>query len=93
MSREAWTLVGTWAALMVLLALTVGATFAPFGPAKPFINLGVAFAKAGLIFWVFMHLREQGWLARLVATAAAAWLLILIAMTQVDLATRGLFGG
>jgi cytochrome c oxidase subunit 4 len=93
MSREAWTLVGTWIALMGLLALTVGATFGPFGAAKPFINLGVAFAKAGLIFWVFMHLREQGWLARLVAVAAVAWLAILIALTQTDLATRALFGG
>jgi cytochrome c oxidase subunit 4 len=78
---------------MVLLGLTVAATFAPFGAAKPVINLGIAFAKAGLIFWVFMHLREQGWLARLAAVAALAWLAILIAMTQTDLATRGWFGG
>jgi cytochrome c oxidase subunit 4 len=91
MSRQAWTFIGVWAALMTLLALTVGATFGPFGPFRTTINLVVAFAKAGLIFWFFMHVREQKWLARLVAVAAVAWLLILLGLTQADLLTRGAF--
>jgi cytochrome c oxidase subunit IV len=93
MSREAATLIGVWIALMLLLTATVAATFGPFGAWTPLINLAIAFAKAGLIFWVFMHLREQGALARLVAVAAIAWLLILIGLTQADLATRGAFHG
>ncbi|HSV03270.1 MAG TPA: cytochrome C oxidase subunit IV family protein [Phenylobacterium sp.] len=91
MSGKAWTLIGVWAALMTLLALTVGATFGPFGALKPAINLAIAFAKAGLIFWFFMHLREESWLPRLVAVAAVAWLLILFGLTQADLVTRGVF--
>ena len=91
MSRDAMTLVGVWVALMWLLALTVGATFGPFGEAKPLINLAIAFAKAALIFWFFMPLREQRWLARLVAVAALAWLAILIGLTQADVLTRDTF--
>ncbi|MBI1200231.1 MAG: caa(3)-type oxidase subunit IV [Phenylobacterium sp.] len=91
MSRETTLLVAVWAALMLLLAATVAATFAPLGALKPVLNLGIAFAKASLVFWVFMHLREQPWLARLAAVAAVAWLLMLIALTQADLMTRSLF--
>ena len=93
MWREARTLIAVWAGLMGLLALTVAATFAPIGQLKPAVNLGVAFAKAGLIFWVFMHLREQPWLARLIAVAALIWLIILLSLTQSDLLTRSLFRG
>lgn len=77
-------LVLTWAVLMALLALTVGATFLPLGPFMPFVNLGIAFAKAALIFWVFMHLRELGPLVRLAAAGAFAWLAILFLLTAAD---------
>jgi cytochrome c oxidase subunit 4 len=90
MAREARLLVIVWLALMLLLAGTVGATFSPLGPVKPFINLAIAAAKAGLIVWVYMHLREQSGLNRVAALAAASWLVILIAMPLIDLATRGL---
>lgn len=91
MSRTVLTLVAVWAGLMLLLSLTVAATFAPFGPAKPVINMLIAFAKAGLIFWFYMHLHEQRWLTRLVAAASLAWLLLLLGLTQADLLTRGAF--
>lgn len=93
MLRQAMPLIFVWIALMVLLTLTVGATFGPFGVWKETINMAIAFAKAGLIFWFFMHLSEQKWLARLVAVAALAWLLILLGLTQTDLLTRGMFRG
>ena len=93
MPRETGQLFLVWAALLALLALTVSASFAPLGPLKPAIALSIAAAKAGLILWVFMHLREQGWLARLIAVAAVAWIALLAIMTQTDLATRGLFPG
>jgi cytochrome c oxidase subunit 4 len=90
MAREARLLVLVWLGLMLLLTATVAVTFAPLGPMKPFFNLAIAATKAGLILWVFMHLREQPGLNRLLALAAGAWLTILIAMTLIDLATRGL---
>jgi cytochrome c oxidase subunit 4 len=90
MAREIRLLAIVWLALMLLLATTVIVTFLPWGAIKPVINLVVAAAKAGLILWVFMHLREQPGLNRVVAVAAAAWLMILIAMTCIDVATRGM---
>ena len=91
MSRSVLTLVAVWLGLMLLLTATVAATFAPFGAAKPMINMVIAFAKAALIFWFYMHLHEQRWLTRLVATAALAWLMLLLGLTQADLLTRGVF--
>jgi len=88
MAREARTLVLVWVGLMTLLTATVAATFAPIGPLKSLVNLAVAGAKAGLIAWVFMHLREQGGLNRVLALAAVGWLMILISMTLIDAATR-----
>lgn len=73
-------LVLTWAALMALLALTVGASFLLTGPASLAAGLGIAALKAGLILWVFMHLAEDDGLLRVVAVAAFAWLGILLAL-------------
>ena len=88
MAREARLLIMVWLGLMVLLASTVLATFSPLGPVKPFLNLLIAAGKAGLIVWVYMHLREQPGLNRIAALFAVAWLAILVAMTLTDLATR-----
>lgn len=88
MGKEIRPLIFTWLGLMALLALTVASTFAPIGALKPVVNLAIAFAKAGLIFWMFMHLREQKWLIRIMALAALVWLAILAAMTHADLLTR-----
>jgi cytochrome c oxidase subunit 4 len=85
--------VGVWLALLILLALTVGVTFAPLGPARLWLSLAIAAAKAGLIFWVYMHLREQGGLARVAATAAVAWLFILLLLSGADVTARHLDGG
>lgn len=82
-------LILTWAALMALLGLTVGATFLPLGPFMPLVNLGIAFAKTALIFWVFMHLRELGGLPRLAAAGALAWLAILFLLMAADYLFRG----
>jgi len=90
-SRQVVTLVGVWLALMALLTGTVGATFLPLGPWLAPINLAIAFAKAALIYWFFMHVREQKWLGRLVAVAAMGWLLLLVGFTQADVLTRAAF--
>jgi cytochrome c oxidase subunit 4 len=91
MAREAGLLALVWLALMLLLASTVAITFAPLGPLKGLLSLGIAVAKAGLISWVFMHLREQPGLNRIAALMAIAWLSILCALTLIDRATRGPF--
>jgi cytochrome c oxidase subunit 4 len=78
---RARTLLLTWAALMALLALTVGASFALTGPPSLAAGLGIAGLKAALILWVFMHLAEDSGLLRVIALAAFAWLGILFLLT------------
>ena len=83
-------LVLVWAALLVLLAATVGASFLPIGGSgRTAISLSIALAKAALIFWFYMHLREEGGLVRLAAAAGALWLLIMLALMSADYLTRG----
>jgi len=89
MAREIGLLALVWLALMLLLAVTVAVTFSSLGPVKPLLNLGIAGVKAGLVLWVYMHLREQPALNGLAALVAAAWLTILVSMTLIDITTRG----
>ena len=88
MGAQTRTFVIVWAALLVLLALTVGATFLPIGGFKPVVNIGIALAKAALIFWFFMHMRHERGLVRLAAIGAGAWLLILGLLLSSDFLTR-----
>jgi cytochrome c oxidase subunit 4 len=78
-----------WAVLIMLLALTVGATLAPIGNLKPVANLGIAVAKAALVYWFFMHLSQERGLMRVVAVGAVAWLAILGTFVAGELLSRG----
>jgi len=77
-----------WAALMALLALTVGAAFLPIGMAKPWVAYAIATAKVMLILWFFMEMRRESGLARLATIAGFVWLAILIMLTATDYLTR-----
>ncbi|MGF7163326.1 cytochrome c oxidase subunit 4 [Rhodoligotrophos appendicifer] len=78
----------TWAALLGLLAATVGASFVLTGPLSLAAGLVIAAAKAALIYWVFMHLREESGLVRIFAMGAGAWLMILCLLSMSDYVTR-----
>lgn len=45
--------------LMVLLAVTVGMSFVHFGHLNIPLALLVATIKAGMVIWIFMHVRES----------------------------------
>jgi cytochrome c oxidase subunit 4 len=91
MGGAALRLVLVWAALLVLLALTIGATFLRLGPVLPLVSFGIATAKAALVLWFFMELRRENGLARVAALAGFAWLAILFIMTATDNLSRGRF--
>ena len=84
-------LILVWTGLLVLLALTVTASFLLSGPWGFMFSIGIALAKAGLIFWFYMHLNEAGGVVRLVALGAAVWLSILILLASTDYVTRSMF--
>ena len=77
---HARSLLLTWAALMTLLAATVGASYLFTGAGSLAAGLGIAALKAALILWAFMHLAEDRPLLRVIAVAGFAWLGILFAL-------------
>ncbi|HEY1384745.1 MAG TPA: cytochrome C oxidase subunit IV family protein [Dongiaceae bacterium] len=83
-------IIGVWLALMLLLAVTVGASFATTGLVSAGVSLGIAFCKAALVLWFFMNLRAENGLIRIAAVGAAIWLLILLLLSATDFAARGL---
>jgi cytochrome c oxidase subunit 4 len=81
-------LFGTFAALMVLLAVTAGAASLPPGWWSTPIALAVALAKASLIFVFFMRLRSQVPLVRIFALVGFFFLAILLVLASADYFTR-----
>ena len=70
-----------YAALLGLLALTVGSSLVDLGGFNPALNLAIAAAKAAIIAVLFMHLASSGTLPRLAVAAAGLWLAILFGLT------------
>ncbi len=77
-----------FAALMVLLVLTVGAAFIPLGGANLPVALGIAVLKSALILLFFMHFRDSDHVTWLVGGATVFWFGILIVLTLNDYVTR-----
>ena len=86
-------ILAAWAALLALLALTIGATFLPLGLLLPALSYGIAAAKAGIIVWVFMEMRSRDGLERMALTTGFGWLSLLLALVLADRLTRAWIGG
>ena len=82
------TYIMVYIALMILLALTVGAAFIDLGPLNLVVALAIAVTKAVLIVLFFMHIRYANPLSRLFAGIGFFWLLILFSQTLADYITR-----
>ncbi|MBW3621814.1 MAG: cytochrome C oxidase subunit IV family protein [Armatimonadetes bacterium] len=79
-----------FAALMVLLILTLGAAMVDLpGPGNIIVAVTIAMIKALIVVLYFMHVRYSSRLVQVFAGAAFFWLLILFALTMADYATRG----
>ncbi|MGN2253219.1 cytochrome C oxidase subunit IV family protein [Frateuria sp. GZRe12] len=79
-----WTLL----ALLVLLALSAGSALLELGPFNTVANLGIAVAKALLVLTIFMRLKTDNALLRIVAGVGFAWLAVMIALSLADVLTR-----
>jgi cytochrome c oxidase subunit IV len=82
------TLLLTFLGLMVLLAITVAASFIDVGTYRALISVAVAIAKALLVMIFFMHLRGSNRLLWVFAGAGFFWLSILMILTIGDFVTR-----
>lgn len=74
----------TWVALLVLLSMTIATSFLPIGNWRQLANMGIALAKAGLIVWIFMKMRQETALVRLAGVIAAVLLLVLGSLLACD---------
>ncbi|CAO3426997.1 cytochrome C oxidase subunit IV family protein [Azospirillum endophyticum] len=79
----------TWAALVVLLAATLGLAYVPMpGPLNVAVALGISVAKALLVLALFMKLFRAPALTRAAAAAGLFWLAVLFALSATDYLTR-----
>ncbi len=80
-----------FAALMVLMFLTVAAAFLPhdrMGNWSIIIALGIATVKALLVILYFMHVKFASPLVKIFVIAGFAWFFILVGLTFSDYLTR-----
>ncbi|PWC88383.1 hypothetical protein TSH100_07370 [Azospirillum sp. TSH100] len=79
----------TWAALVALLAATLGLAYVPMpGPLNLVLALGISAAKALLVLTLFMKLFRAPALTRAAASAGLFWLAVLFALSATDYLTR-----
>src|SRR4030095_6968308 len=66
----------TWGTLVVLTAITVGASYVNFGPANLIIAIVIATIKAAIVAALFMHLLHDHKFHALVLVSGALFLII-----------------
>ncbi len=76
--------IAVWAALMILTAVTVAASYVQLGMMNIVVALLVASVKASLVALFFMHLRYDSWLVWGFALAPVFFLVLIIAGTLTD---------
>lgn len=79
--------VAVWAVLVCLTGGLVLVSRLGHGPAVAAL-LTIAPLKAGLVFYYFMHLKDEGLLIKVVLIVALATLLIFFTLTFADVAFR-----
>jgi cytochrome c oxidase subunit IV len=83
------TYLKTWGALLVLTAVTVGASYVSFGSANLWIALLIASVKAATVALVFMHLYYDHKFHAVIFGVSLIFLAIFIIFTMFDTQTRG----
>ena len=77
-----------FAALMILLVLTLIAALFDLGEMNLIVALTIAVAKAALIILFFMHFKDSDTLTWLVGGGTLVWFGIMIVLTMTDYASR-----
>ena len=89
---SAWTLwrrnALIWAALMLLLLLSLVLAYVPMGVFTPTAGIVIAFTKAGLVLLLFMELAKSQSLIHLAAMAGGVFLMALFTLTLADVLAR-----
>lgn len=78
------TYVFVWAALLILLGITIGAAKMTFLKYAVLINLLIASLKAALVLMFFMHLKYEGPFLKSLVMLTLTALTFIIALTFTD---------
>jgi cytochrome c oxidase subunit 4 len=81
-----------WAALMLLLVMTLALAYVPMGKLSPAVGIVIAAVKAGFVVMLFMELGRARMLTRLAAMSGVVFLTALFVLTLADVLSR-LAGG
>lgn len=84
------TSVVIFAALLILLFMTIGAAYLDLGPLAVPIAFTIATIKALLIVFYFMHVKFSSTLIKLFSMGASLWVVILLVFTLSDYLGRDL---
>jgi cytochrome c oxidase subunit IV len=79
---------GVWIALMALVALTVASAYVKLGGFNLIVSLAISAAKTALVMTLYMELRREHGTTRIFAATGFFWLVLMIAPTVADVATR-----
>jgi len=74
----------TWLALLVLTAITVTAAGMDFGNLSVLVALAIATIKAGVVLYLFMHLKYESPLFHKIVMVTIVTLAIFIGLTFTD---------
>lgn len=81
-------LVFTWAALLLLTAVTVAVASIDLGAFGTLGNLLIASAKAALVLWIFMNLKHESPVLRNMLIVALFTFMVIITLTFSDILFR-----
>lgn len=77
-----------WGCLVILTGLTLAAAYLEFGGLSILINIIIASLKASLVVWIFMHLKYESWLFKVMLILAIGTLTVIILLTFSDVVFR-----
>ncbi|MEN3288126.1 MAG: cytochrome c oxidase subunit [Bradyrhizobium sp.] len=77
-----------WAALLVLLLLSLGVAYVPMGRLTTVAGIVIAGVKSVLVVLLFMEVASSKPLIRIVAISGLVFLIAMFALTLTDVLTR-----
>jgi len=83
-----WLFPGIGAVIGALLVLSLVLSFVEMGRWSTWIHLGIGTVQAALVVWFSMELFESRFSVRMLAIITPLFVLLLVALTAVDPATR-----
>ncbi len=87
-TRTLRTYLAVWVALLVLVAVTVASAYVKLGGFNLAVSLAISTAKTALVMALFMELRREHGTTLVFALTGFFWLILMIAPTVADIATR-----